>query len=415
MVNNIEIVELISQITRQRRLEKEFVVNSLKDAIELAIRKKMGRDDYPVEVQIDARKGNISITVEKKVVDKVEDPDLEISLEEARKLDPEVQVGQKIKVPIPMESFGRGIVYRIQNTFLQRIREAERQHIYKNFKDRLGETITGVIQKIDKTGVYVSLGNAEALIPPEEQIPGEKYKQGGSIKALILKVEEGRKKRPQIILSRTHPDFLRRLMEFEIPEISEGTVEIKNVARIPGKRAKIAVRSKDPKVDPVGACIGIRGTRIQPVVRELSGEKIDVVKWHPDIVKYAAQAMSPAEPTLVYEEGDHIIVVVPDEKVPEAKGKEAQNVLLASRLVGKDIIVVPLSEHKPPKDAVSILELDIPEEVRDNFARNGVYVFKEVPSLAEIMEFGDVDEKTAYKILEMIEEKLAEKRGGKLE
>jgi len=173
---NMEIAELISQITRQRKLEKDFVINSLKDAIELAIKKKKGQD-YPVEVQIDPRRGNIAITVEKTVVENVEDPDTQVSIEEAKKYYPDAKVGEKLWIPLSLDSFGRGIVYKIQSFFLQRIRDAERQHIYKNFKDKIGETITGVIQKVDKTGVYISLGSAEAIIPPEEQIPGEKYRQ----------------------------------------------------------------------------------------------------------------------------------------------------------------------------------------------------------------------------------------------
>jgi N utilization substance protein A len=408
---NAEVIELINQITRQRKLDREFVVNALRDAIATAVRKYKG-PDYPVEVSIDPRRGDISITVEKRVVEKPSDPDFEISLEEARKISPEVKPGDKVNVNISYDSFGRGMVYRIQNLFMQKIREAERQHIYRNFQERVGDLMTGVIQKVDKTGVYITLGNAEAILPPEEQIPGERYKQGGNIRALVLKVEEARRGRPQIVLSRTHPDFLKKLIEFEIPEVTEGTVEVRAVARIPGKRAKIAVRSKDPKVDPVGACIGVRGTRIQPVVRELCGEKIDVIKWDPDPIKFAASAMSPSEPLVVYREDEKIVVVVPDEKVPDAKGKEAQNVILASKLVGKEIVVISESEHKGPKDSVSILELPVPEEVIQKLRENEYFVFEEVPSLAEIMSCG-IDEGTALKILESVEDLLEKKRRSK--
>jgi len=213
-----------------------------------------------------------------------------------------------------------------------------------------------------------------------------------------------------VILSRTHPDFLRGLLEFEIPEVSEGTVEVKAVARIPGKRSKVAVRSKDPKVDPIGACIGIRGTRIQPIVKELSNEKIDVIKWDPDPIRFTALAMSPAKPLVIYEDDDKIYFVVEEDKVPEAKGKEAQNVILASKLVGKEIVVIPVSEMKPPKDAVTLLELDgIDDEVKEKLRDAGFYVFKEIPSLAELVAVEGIDEETAIKVLEKIEEKLEEK------
>ena len=405
---NGEIVELINQITRQRKLDRDFVIGALRDSISLAIRKSKEMD-YEVEVEIDPKKGDVTVWVVKKVVDKISDPDREITIEEAKKLNPDVNPGDAVKVPIPFTDFGRSVVYKIQNVFLQKIREAEKQHIYRDFQEKVGEIMSGTIQKVDKTGVYISLGKAEAILPPEEQIPGEKYKQGGSIKALVLLVEDQRR-RPQVVLSRTHPDFLRRLLEFEIPEVSEGTVEVKAVARIPGKRAKVAVRSKDPKVDPIGACIGIRGTRIQPIVKELSNEKIDVIKWDPDPIRFTALAMSPARAEVIYEDGDKIYFVVEDEKVPEAKGKEAQNVILASKLVGKEIVVIPLSEMQPPKDAVTILELEgIDEETIDKLRNAGFYVFKDIPSLAELVAVEGIDEQTALKILEEIEEKLEEK------
>lgn len=403
-----EIAELISQITRQRHLEKEFVAEALADAIETALRKGKG-SDYPIEVTVDSRRGDVLTFVEKTIVSEVKDPDLEISIEKAKEFTSSPEIGAKVKVSIPFENLGRGTVYKIQSLFLQKIREAERQHIYKDFQQRVGDLITGVIQKVDKTGVYVSLGRGEALLPPEEQIAGEKYKVEGVIRALILNVNEGRRRRPQITLSRTHPDFLRRLMEVEIPEIMDGTVEVKAVARIPGKRAKVAVRSKNPKIDPVGACIGMKGMRIQPLSKELFNERIDVIRWDPDIIKFAASAMSPTESILVFEDKNKIKVIVADERVPEAKGKEAQNVILASRLVGREIIIEPLSSYTPPSDAVTILELDISEHVRNILRSRSIYVFKEVPSLADLLDIPGIEEEIAYKILEQIEEKLEEK------
>ena len=340
----------------------------------------------------------------------VEDPDRDISVEEAKKYNPDIYIGAKVKVPVDLSFFGRGTVYKIQNLFLQRIREAEKQYIYKDFSQRIGEIIKGTIQKVDKTGVYVSLGNAEAILPPEEQIPGEKYKQGGDLKALILKVDESRRFQ-QVVLSRTHPDFLRRLVEEEVPEVVDGTVEVKAVARIPGKRAKVAVRSKNPKVDPVGACIGVKGKRIQTLVKQLSGEKIDVVRWSNNLLRFAANALAPVDPLIVFEEDDHLVAVVKDEDIANAKGQDAQNVILASKLVGKEIYVFPLSEAKLPSEAVSLLELEsLSEKTLEALRTAGKYVFKEVPSLAELLNIEGIDEQTAYKLLEEIASKLEEKK-----
>jgi N utilization substance protein A len=406
---NHEIAELIKQITQTRKLDRDFVVGALREAIASAIRKDRG-PDYPVEVGVYPERGEIMVAIEKKIVETVEDPAYEISFEEAKEINPDAIVGAPCKVQVPFEKFGRGVIYRIQHFFLQRIRDAERQHIYKDFQERTGEIITGVIQKVDKTGVYVSLGRAEALLSPEEQIPGEKYKQGGNIRAIILKVEDERKRRSQIMLSRTHPDFLRKLLEFEIPEVMEGTVEVRAVSRMPGRRAKIAVRSKDSRVDAVGACIGVRGTRIQPVVRELMGEKIDVIRWNPDLVRFAAAAISPADATLVYEEDGQVVVVVPDGEIQDAMGKEGQNVILASRLVGKEIRLVADGEHEGPKEGVSVLELKgIGNDVKEQLRRSGFYVFKEIPALAELLSVEGLTESIAYRILEGVEAKLEEK------
>lgn len=406
-----EVVEMINLITRQRKLDRDFVVTALRDAIASTVRKNLGIKKQ-VLVHVDPKTGEITIQVEKTVVKEVQDPNNEISLEEARKINPMIEEGQTLMVDVPFDIFGRNAVFKIQNTFLQRIREAERQHIYRDFQQRIGEVIIGTVQKEEKAGVYVGLGKAEAFLPREECIPGERYRQGGTIRAMILRVEEtGRRGRPQIILSRTHPDFLKRLMEIEIPEVTEGTVEIRSVARIPGKRAKVAVRSKDPRVDPVGACIGVRGTRIQPVSRELGGEKIDVVYWYPELPRFAASALSPVEPLLIYEDGDKLVAVIEDEKIPEAKGKEAQNVILASKLVGREIEIQPRSAFQGVPEGVSILELEgIPSEVIEAMRKRGMYVFKDVPSLAELVAIEGVDETLALKILEMIETKLEEKR-----
>ncbi len=404
---NQEIIESIAYIARTRKLSTDFIVESLKEAIVSILKKKYG-PDHPIEVRLDAKRGDLSILIEKEVAERVTNPEFQISLEEARKAVPDIQPGEKIMVQVPLESFGRGLIARIQNNFQQRIREAERLRIYRDFQKRKGELIKGRIWRVDKTGVYVQIG-AEGIIPPEEQIPGEKYRINREVLAIILDVDKVTRRKPQVILSRTHPDFIRRLMEQEIPEVTEGTVEVRAVVRVPGRRAKVAVRSKDPRVDPVGACIGIRGTRIRPVVQELGSENIDIVRWYPDTIRMATSALSPVVPLMVFEKDDKIYAVVEDDKVADAKGKDGLNIILASRLVGKEIIVVPSSEYELPKDVFTVLELDVPPDVNEKLRKAGYFVFTDVPLLAELMERTGLDERTALLVLKKIEEGIEKK------
>ncbi|MEO0233007.1 MAG: transcription termination factor NusA, partial [candidate division WOR-3 bacterium] len=300
-------------------------------------------------------------------------------VENAKEYYPFPVPGIKIKVPSDLKSeIGRSVILRMKQIFLQKIQEAEKQHIYKGFEDRIGEIITGMVQKVDKTGIYVGLGKVEGFLPPEEQIKKEKYRPGQNIKALIIEVET-KGKRPFVKLSRTHPDFLKELMKIEIPELMEGLIEIKGIARFPGERAKVAVHSKDEKIDPLGACVGIKGTRIQVITKELSGEKIDIIKWDPDILTFAARALSPAHPMNVFESEEKIIAIVPDEEIKVAKGTASQNVLLASALVGKEIWVVSQSEYVGKKK-ISIEKLKLDEEIKASLLKevDGVFSIEEL-------------------------------------
>ncbi len=408
---NQEIVETIAYLSRVKKLDRDFVITALKDAITSVLKKKYG-PDFPLEVKIDGQRGDLQILVEKEVVERVTDPDRQVSLEEARRQFPDIEPGEKIMMPLPFDQLGRGIVSRIRNNFTQRIREAEKLRIYKDFQNRIGELIKARVWRVDKTGVYLNVGGgAEGLIPPEEQIPGERYRTNRDVYALILRVDKETRRKPLVFLSRTHPDFLRRLMEHEIPEVADGTVEIRAVARVPGRRAKVAVRSKDPRVDPVGACIGPRGQRIHPVTRELGNEKIDIIKWYPDTIRLAASALSPAVPLMIFEKDDRIYAVVRDEEIAETKGKDGLNVILASRIVGKEIQVVPASEYEPPQEVLTVMELDLSEEVKEKLRRAGWFQFTEVPLLADLIETTDLDEKTVLRILHQIEEGLEKKRG----
>lgn len=399
-MESFEIRELIEQITRTRGLDREFVVNSLRESFISAIRRVYRDPNYPIEVEIDAKTGKIEIKVEKEVVREVYDPRYQVKLDVAKEYYPLAVPGVKIKVPVDLKSeIGRSVILRMRQIFLQKIQEAEKQHIYKGFEERVGEIITGMVQKVDKTGIYVGLGKVEGFLPPEEQIKKERYRPGQNIRALIIDVET-KGKRPFVKLSRTHPDFLRKLMELEIPELMEGIIEIKAIARFPGERAKVAVHSKDEKIDPLGACVGIKGTRIQTVTKELSGERIDVIKWDPDILIFAARALSPAHPINVFERDEKIMAVVPDEEIRVAKGTGSQNVLLASKLVGREIWVVSQSEYAGKKK-IPVENLRLDEEIKTNLLKevDGVFSIEELVGRLKSARLV-MDEKEIEKIVE---------------
>lgn len=399
-MESFEIKELIEQITRTRGLDREFVVNSLRESFISAIRRVYRDPNYPIDVEIDAKTGKIEIKVEKEVVNEVYDPRYQVKLDVAKEYYPLVVPGVKIKVPVDLKSeIGRSVILRMRQVFLQKIQEAEKQHIYKGFENRAGEIITGMVQKVDKTGIYVGLGKVEGFLPPEEQIKKEKYRPGQNIRALILDVET-KGKRAFVRLSRTHPDFLKKLMELEIPELMEGIIEIKAIARFPGERAKVAVHSKDEKIDPLGACVGIKGTRIQTVTKELSGERIDIIKWDPDILTFAARALSPAHPINIFESNDKIIAVVPDEEIRIAKGTGSQNVLLASKLVGREIWVVSQSEYAGKKK-VPVENLKLDEDIKINLLKevDGIFSLEELIGRLKSAKLV-TDEKELEKIVE---------------
>jgi len=427
----LPLLDFVSEIHTKRKISRDLVVAVLKDSITKALSKT-----YPgcnIVVDIDLKRGQIEIGVEKKVVEDVDAAMREfrlaqdeseetaepcfISLEEARKYSDSAIPGGVVRIPVPFESLDRNTVYRIKNIFTQRVREAVKYNVFKEFQSRVGEIEIVDIQKVDpKQGVFVTLRpklgavvRAEGIIPPNEQIPGERYRQGTSMKALILSVggnEEGQ--RGQIILSRAHNDFLRRFLEQEISEIMEGMIEIKAVARIPGKRSKVAVRSKDPMIDPVGACVGHKGTRITKIMKAIGGEKIDVIKWEPDPVRLAFNALSPVIPITVYPEEDRIVAVVNDEDVETAKGEEGANVKLASSLVGKRVDIIVREDYKRVPGVVTLIDLEkkLPRNVLSMLRNRGLTSFVSPPTLALLHSVIGLDEKSSLKILEVIEETL---------
>lgn len=325
---------VIEQVSRDKGIEFNVLVKTLEEALRSAVKKKFG-NKIDIEIQYSEETGELEVFQFKDVVEKVTEPDFEIGLEEGRKLDPECEIGDSLGSKMDTTTFGRIAAQSAKQVIIQKLKAAERSVVYQNFINRKGEIINGIIQRVSRNEIIVNLGQAEAVLPKREQIPGETFRRGDRIRAYILKVHE-ESRGPQIVLSRTHPDFLINLFKTEVPEISEGLVTILNAAREAGSRGKISVASNDSDIDPVGACVGVKGNRVQNVVQELRGEKIDIIPWHMDPAKFVCNALAPAEISrVIIDEVNHAMeVVVPDDYLSIAIGKQGQNVRLASKLTG---------------------------------------------------------------------------------
>ncbi len=336
---------MIELVRKQKGIDRSLVVQAVENAMLSAAKKVIG-GDMRIEAQYNPEIGEVELFKILTVVEQVSNAELEIALGDARQtLDPDAQLGDELLEKLA-QSYGRIAAQAAKQNLIQRLRDAERDIIYNEFKDRKSElTHSGIVQRFEKKNIIVNLGRTDAILPEKEQIPRERYRQGDRIRAFILDVEMGGKG-PQIVLSRTHPGFLIKLFEQEVPEIYEGIVEVKGAAREPGGRAKIAVVSHDQDVDPVGACVGMKGTRVQSVVQELRGEKIDIVHWTPDPAEFVVRAMAPARVAKIVmdEEAHSMEVVVPDDQLSLAIGKKGQNVRLASRLTGWNLEVRSESE-----------------------------------------------------------------------
>jgi N utilization substance protein A len=324
----------IAQVAAERGIPREAVMESVQQALRTVYKKTTGSDEE-VEIEIDVNTGKIRIFAPKRVVEKVNDPLSEISIEEARKINPRAIVGDIVRIERQPANFGRIAAQTAKQVILQRIRDFERDTIYNEFIDRVGEVLTGTVQRVDARAVILSFGKAEAILPAREQIPGERYRPGQRLKVYLVDVTKDAKG-PQLLVSRTHPNLIKRLLELEVPEVASGAVEVMAIAREPGQRSKVAVAARQDKVDPVGACVGVRGVRIQSIVTELSGEKIDVIEWSSDIRTFIANALSPAKPiTVILNEDEKVArVVVPPEQMSQAIGKDGQNARLAYKLTG---------------------------------------------------------------------------------
>ena len=334
-IDNKELILALEELEKEKGIKKEELLESIRTALITAYKRNFDALEN-VDVKIDEQTGETHVYSIKEVMERANDDALEISLEEARKINNQLNLGDNVAVEIVPRDFGRIAAQTAKQVIIQKLREAEREIIYTEFNDRKGEIVSGIIQKADKNIVVMDLGRLEGIMPTKEQMPTEKYKVNDKIKGYVLDVERGAKGAPQVIVSRSHPDFVRKLLEFEIPEIYEGVIEIKSVSRDPGYRSKVAVYSPDPNIDPVGSCVGQKGVRIQNVINELSGEKIDVIEWNEEPSIYISSALLPAKILAVdiKEEERFAQVIVPDDQLSLAIGKAGQNARLAARLTG---------------------------------------------------------------------------------
>ncbi len=399
-----ELKRVLDQVAREKGVEQRILIKTVEEAVKVAAKKTFG-PNFEMEVRYNEETGEVEVYEFKEVVERVSDPNFQISLEEAKKMDPECEVGDSLGIKMDMDKLGRIAAQSAKQVIMQRLREAERNTIYADYKDRRGEIVNGIVQRIDRGAIIVNLGRTEAELPVSEQIPGESYKQGDRIRGYIIDVKQF-SKGPQIVLSRTHPNFLAALFEAEVPEIAEGIVRIVHVVREPGSRAKIAVASKDPDVDPVGACVGLRGTRVQAVVQELRGEKIDIVVWDKDPAKFVVNALAPADivRVVVDETNRSMEVVVPDDQLSLAIGKKGQNVRLAARLTGWNLDVIDESTYskRVREGYMSLLELEgVNDELAAELTQQGYRSARDISKAdpSDLASIPGLDEKKAEDLI----------------
>lgn len=349
----LNLANIIDQVGKDKGIDKHILIEALETAMLKAAEKRFGPNKV-IEAHYQEEMGEIELFLFKEVVEHAEDPDTQIDLEAAKELDPEVAIGDSLGVKLDSKEFGRIDAQTAKQIIIQKVREAERNIVYNEYSSKRGEIVTGIVQRFEKGDIIVDLGRAEALLSKKEQVRREGYRQGERIRGIILEVKV-EAKGPQVMLSRTHPAFLMKLFQMEVPEIYEGIVEIKGAAREPGDRAKIAVVSHNSDVDPVGACVGVKGSRVQAVVQELKGEKIDIVHWSDEPAIFVKNTLSPAQiARVITDEAEHAMeVIVPDDQLSLAIGKKGQNVRLAAKLTGWKIDIRTESESKGGKEKLS--------------------------------------------------------------
>jgi N utilization substance protein A len=397
---------VIDQVGKEKGIPKEILIETLEEAVLSASKKKFG-NHLELEARYNEELGEIEIFRFKTVTEKVEDPDLEISTQEAKEQDPECIVGDSIGIKMDASQLGRIAAQTAKQVIMQKVRNAESDVIYNEYKDRKGTIATGIIQRVEKNHYVVNLGKTEAVLPFKEAIPSETFKRRDRVKAYVLGVEKDQKG-CTILLSRTHPSFLVRLFEVEVPEIQEGIIKVMGAAREPGERAKISVYSGDSSVDPIGACVGVKGSRVQTVVQELRGEKIDIIPWSKDSPKFACNALAPARVSKVYinEEDTSMEIVVNDDQLSLAIGKKGQNVRLASRLTGwkidiKSAAEVEKTSRKVIDDLMENLKINeiLARVLYDEYLRDGRDIGRLTPEeLTKVTSISLEDSKSIIEI-----------------
>jgi N utilization substance protein A len=405
--NRLELLQIADAVAREKSIDRGIVIAAMEDAIAKAARSRYGAET-DVHADINPKTGELRLSRHLLVVEAVENSSSHISLEDARRRNPAAQVGDTISDQLPPLEYGRIAAQSAKQVIVQKVREAERDRQYQEYKDRIGEIVNGLVKRVEYGNVVVDLGRGEAIIRRDEMLPRETLRNGDRVRAYIYDVRR-EPRGPQIFLSRTHPQFMAKLFAQEVPEIYDGIVEVKAVARDPGSRAKIAVISRDSSVDPVGACVGMRGSRVQAVVNELQGEKIDIIPWSPDIATFVVNALAPAEVAKVVldEERERIQVVVPDQQLSLAIGRRGQNVRLASQLTGWDIDILTEQEESENRQAefekrtkLFVDALNVDEVVGQLLASEGFTSVEEL-ALVEEKELAGIegfDEDTAREL-----------------
>jgi N utilization substance protein A len=415
--NRIELLQIADAVAREKLIDRELVIEAMEDSLGKAARQRYGAD-YDIRAFIDRKTGELHMSRAMEVVEEVENHFTEISLEEARLKNPEAEIGDFITDPLPAMDFSRVAAQTAKQIIVQKVREAERERQYEEYKDRVGEVINGVVKRVEYGNVIVDLGRAEAILRRDQLIPRESYRIGDRVRAYIRDVRS-ETRGPQIFLSRTAPEFMAKLFQMEVPEIYDGVIEIKAVARDPGSRAKIGVLSHDSGIDPVGACVGMRGSRVQAVVSELQGEKIDIIPWVEDAATFIVSALQPAEVVKVVmdEDANRIECVVPDEQLSQAIGRRGQNVRLASQLTGWDIDIMTEQEESERRqqefaertkmfmETMNVDEMVAQLLVSEGFTSLEEVAFVESDELASIDGF---DEETAEELQARARESLEE-------
>jgi len=405
--NRLELLQIADAVAREKVIDRQIVLAAMEDAIAKAARSRYGTET-DVHARIDPRTGELNISRHLLIVEQIDNPATEILLEDARRKNPAAQPGDTIADTLPPFDFGRIAAQSAKQVIVQKVREAERDRQFDEFKDRIGTIVNGLVKRVEYGNVIVDLGRGEAVLRRDDLIPREMFRPGDRIRAYLFDVRR-EQRGPQIFLSRTHPQFMAKLFTQEVPEIYDGIIEVKAVARDPGSRAKIAVISRDGSIDPVGACVGMRGSRVQAVVGELQGEKIDIIPWSPDVATFIVNALQPAEVAKVVldEDAERIEVVVPDEQLSLAIGRRGQNVRLASQLTGWDIDILTEAEESERRQkeflertTVFMNALDVDETVGQLLASEGFRSVEELAFVAieELASIEGFDEDTAQEI-----------------